>query len=59
MVGIGALEVRGGPVGNGEQFVDARPALALLDLLMPRPRRLGDDAGHMRARGARIACASR
>lgn len=35
MVGIGALEVRRGPVGDGEQFVDARPTLALLDLLVP------------------------
>lgn len=58
MVGLGPLKVRRGSVGDGEQFVDTRPPLVLLSLLIPRPQCLGDDAGHMCACGARIACAS-
>lgn len=59
MVGIEVLEVHRSPVRDSKQFIDARPALALLNLLVPLPQRLNDDAGHILARGARIACTSR
>ncbi len=53
MARIRAPKLGRSPVRNSQQLVDRRPTLALLDLIVPRPKSLNDDTSHALARGTR------
>src|SRR5271156_5257931 len=53
MVDVGTFDMQGGPLGDRQEFLDARPGPSLFEPGQPLPQGLGDDAGHRLAGGAR------
>src|SRR6202042_2995527 len=52
-VDVGTFDMRGGSLGDRQEFLDARPRASLFEPGQPLPQRLGDDAGHRLAGRAR------
>src|ERR1700722_6297960 len=53
MVDIGTFDMRGGPLGDCQELLDARQGASPFEPGQPFPQGLGDDAGHRLAGGAR------
>lgn len=53
MVEVGPFDMRGGPLGDRQELLDARPGASPLEPGEPLAQGLGDDPGHRLAGGAR------
>ena len=53
MVEVGTFDMRGGPLGDRQELLDARAGASPFEPGQPLPQGLGDDAGHRFAGGAR------